>query len=81
MSKIKEYDLVVLTEDIEVTNKETFKKILLHRGQFGTVIMDFEQEAFLVDFADEEGVTYAMETVAKEQLIPLIDQSIELLAS
>ncbi len=80
MSKIKEYDLVVITQDIQVIHKETLKKILLRRGQVGTILMDFDQEAFLVDFADEEGVTYAMETVAKEQLIPLIYKPIEVLA-
>jgi hypothetical protein len=43
--------------------------------------MDFEQQAFLIDFADEEGVTYAMETVPKEHFIPLIYQPCEVLAS
>jgi hypothetical protein len=42
--------------------------------------MDFEQQAFLIDFADEQGVTYAMETVSKEHLIPLLYQPSELLA-
>jgi DNA helicase TIP49 (TBP-interacting protein) len=81
MSEIQEYDLVVLIQDIQVVHKETLKKILLRRGQVGTVLMDFDQKAFLVDFADEEGVTYAMETIAQENLIPLIYQPVELLAS
>jgi hypothetical protein len=81
MNQIKEYDLVVLTEDTEVIHKETFKKILLRRGQVGTVLMDFHQEAFLIDFVDRDGITYAMETVTKENLIPLIYEPIELLAS
>lgn len=81
MNEIQEYDLVALTEDIIAIHKETSKKILLKRGQVGTVLMDFEQKAFLVDFADQDGVTYAMETVAKENLISLIYQPFELLAS
>jgi Domain of unknown function (DUF4926) len=81
MNQIQEYDLVVLTEDIQVIHKQTLKQILLRRGQVGTVLMDFDQQAFLIDFADQNGVTYAMETVAKEQLIPLIYQPIELLIS
>lgn len=62
-------------------HKETQRPILLRRGQVVTVLMDFEKQAFLIDFADEEGVTYAMETVPKENLIPLLYQPGEVLAS
>lgn len=81
MNEIKEYDLVVLTQDTEVTQKETLKKILLRRGQVGTVLMDFNQEAFLIDFVDRDGITYAMETITKKNLIPLIYEPMELFAS
>ena len=81
MDSIKEYDLVVLTKDISAIHKQNQTPILLRRGQVGTVIMDFEQQAFLIDFADEEGVTYAMETVDKKHLIPLLYQPAEVLAS
>jgi hypothetical protein len=80
MNSIKEYDLVVLTKDTQVIHKQTHTPILLRRGQVGTVVMDFEQQAFLIDFADEQGVTYAMETISKEHLIPLLYQPSELLA-
>ena len=80
MDSIKEYDLVVLTKDIQAIHKLTHTPILLCRGQVGTVVMDFEQHAFLIDFADEQGVTYAMETVTKEHLIPLLYQPSEVLA-
>jgi len=79
MDSIKEYDLVVLTKDIQAIHKETHTPILLRRGQVGTVVMDFEQYAFLIDFADGQGITYAMETVTKEHLIPLIYQPQEVL--
>ena len=81
MDSIKEYDLVVLTKDISAIHKQNQTPILLRRGQVGTVIMDFEQQAFLIDFADEEGVTYAMETVDKKYLIPLLYQPSSVLAS
>ncbi|MGB5768569.1 MAG: DUF4926 domain-containing protein [Crocosphaera sp.] len=81
MNSIQEYDLVVLLQDIQATHKQTHTPILLRRGQVGTVVMDFEQQGFLIDFADEEGLTYAMETVPKEDLIPLLYQPCEVLAS
>ncbi|GBF82604.1 DUF4926 domain-containing protein [Aphanothece sacrum] len=80
MDSIREYDIVVLTKDIQAIHKQNHTPILLRRGQVGTVLMDFNQQDFLIDFADEEGVTYAMETVSKEQLIPLLYQPCEVLA-
>ena len=58
MSQIKEYDLVAIDRDIPATHKETKQPILLRKGQVGTVLMDFDGEAFLIDFADEKGKTY-----------------------
>lgn len=72
MSQIKEYDLVAIDRDIPATHKETKQPILLRKGQVGTVVMDFDGEAYLIDFADEKGATYAMETVPAEYLIPLL---------
>ncbi len=81
MSQIKEYDLVVIDRDIPATHKETKQPILLRKGQVGTVLMDFDGKAFLIDFADEQGITYAMETVPAEQLIPLLYNPVVLQAS
>ena len=81
MSQIKEYDLVVIDRDLSATHTETKQPILLRKGQVGTVLMDFDGEAFLIDFADEQGITYAMETVPAEQLIPLLYQPVALQAS
>jgi hypothetical protein len=78
MSQIKEYDLVVIDRDISATHKETKQPILLRKGQVGTVVMDFGAEAFLIDFADEQGTTYAMETVLAERLIPLLYKPVAL---
>lgn len=81
MSQIQEYDLVAIDRDIPATHKETNQPILLRKGQVGTVLMDFDGEAYLIDFADEQGTTYAMETVSAEQLIPLLYKPIVLQAS
>jgi hypothetical protein len=81
MNQIKEYDLVAIDRDISATHKETKQPILLRKGQVGTVVMDFDGEAFLIDFADPEGITYAMETVPAEQLIPLLYKPVVLQAS
>jgi hypothetical protein len=81
MSQIKEYDLVVIDRDIFATHKETKQPILLRKGQVGTVVMDFDAQAFLIDFADDRGTTYAMETVPAEQLIPLLYEPVALQAS
>ncbi|NEQ30081.1 MAG: DUF4926 domain-containing protein [Leptolyngbya sp. SIO4C5] len=68
---INEYDIVALTEDTPGTHPETQQSILLRRGQVGTVLMMFNNEACLIDFADSEGQTYAMETVPLEKLMLL----------
>ena len=74
MNNIQDYDLVTLTEDINATNKITNQPILLRRGQIGTVVMSFDQKAFLIDFSDREGKTFAMETVDNSKLLRLIDE-------
>lgn len=68
---IKDYDVVALTDEIQATHKETNQPILLRRGQVGTVLMSFDNHAYLVDFADTQGKTYAMETVPSTQLMIL----------
>ncbi|MBW4532482.1 MAG: DUF4926 domain-containing protein [Pleurocapsa minor HA4230-MV1] len=81
MSLIQEYDLIAITTDIQANHKETNEPILLRKGQVGTVVMNFDGEAYLVDFADPEGITYAMETLPVDQLIPLLYRPVVLQAS
>ena len=69
---MQEYDLVAIDRDIYATHKETNEPILLRKGQVGTVVMDFDGESFIIDFADGSGATYAMETVSVDRLIPLL---------
>ena len=81
MSQIQEYDLVAIDRDIPATHKETNESILLRKGQVGTVVMDFDGEGFLIDFADEKGTPYAMETVLADRLIPLLYNPVTLQTS
>ena len=81
MSQIQEYNLVAIDRDLTATHKETNQPILLRKGQVGTVVMDFDGEAFLIDFADEKGITYAMETVPADRLIPLLYNPVALQTS
>ena len=74
MNNIQEYDLVALTENITANHKTTHQPILLRRGQMGTVLMSFNQQAFLIDFTDQKGQTFAMETVDCSKLLRLINE-------
>ncbi len=67
-----DYDVVALTEEIQAIHKDTHQPILLRKGQVGTVLMTFAGQAYLVDFADAQGHTYAMETVPADKLMQLI---------
>jgi hypothetical protein len=75
---IQKYDIVVLTEDFSAIHKQNKKPILLKSGQVGTVLIEFNQTAYLIDFADHQGNTYAMETVRADKLIVLNYESIEI---
>lgn len=74
MNEIQEYDLVALTEDTNATHKITKQPILLRRGQMGTVLMYFDRTAYLIDFTDSQGNTFAMETIESMKLLRLINE-------
>ncbi|NJM45031.1 MAG: DUF4926 domain-containing protein [Alkalinema sp. RU_4_3] len=76
MSNINEYDLVALTGEKAATHKTSLKTIQLQRGQIGTVIMLLAPEVCLVDFADAQGNTYAMESIPMTQLLLLHQEPI-----
>lgn len=73
---IHEYDIVALTEDFPAAHPETKAPILLRRGQVGTVLMEFDGVAYLIDFSDNEGQTYAMETVPIDKLMALFHEPV-----
>ena len=54
------FDVVILTEDLPA------KK--LRHGNIGTVIEILADDAFLVEFIDSEGHTYAEEIIKANQL-------------
>lgn len=62
-STIKLLDVVALTEDLPTRR--------LSRCQVGTVIEELGKDAFLVEFSDDDGRTYAMLPLLTAQLIVL----------
>jgi hypothetical protein len=77
MKKIKELDIVALTEDLEATHFETKEIIKLYKGQVGTVVMEFDGSAFEVEFSHQDGTTYAMETIPATMLMLLHYELVE----
>ena len=67
----KEYDIIALKSDIQAIHKGSHQPILLQPGQVGTVVMNFNDEAYLIDFSDADGMTYATETIPNSQLMLL----------
>lgn len=65
----KEYDVVAIKSDLQAVHKENQQTILLQTGQVGTVVMNFNNEAYLIDFSDAQGMTYAIKTIPPAQLM------------
>lgn len=62
-STIKLLDVVALAEDLPARG--------LSRGQVGTVVEKLDDDAFLVEFNDDDGRTYAMLPLLSVQLMVL----------
>lgn len=60
---IKLLDVVALSENLSERG--------LSRGQVGTVVEKLDEDAFLVEFSDDDGRTYAMLPLLAAQLIVL----------
>ncbi|HWB54983.1 MAG TPA: DUF4926 domain-containing protein [Tepidisphaeraceae bacterium] len=69
----KIHDVVALLENTPAKHFERDEPLLLHRGQIGTVVMIYENHAYEVEFADQQGRTYAMLTIPGEKLMVLHD--------
>ncbi|WP_018622157.1 DUF4926 domain-containing protein [Spirosoma luteum] len=54
-------DTVVVSTDLPVEK--------LRKGSLGTVVETFDDASYLVEFANSEGVTYAMPVLTASQLI------------
>ncbi|NEQ41121.1 MAG: DUF4926 domain-containing protein [Okeania sp. SIO3I5] len=42
--------------------------IILYKGQVATIVMEYNNNVFAVDFSDNDGTTYAVETISGNQL-------------
>lgn len=63
MEEIAMYSVVALLHDKPECN--------LVRGQVGTVVEQWVPGVYVVDFVDDEGRTYALETLRSDELIRL----------
>lgn len=61
--KIQLLDVVALTEDLPVHT--------LWRGEVGTVVECYPNDAYEIEFVARDGYTYALVTLRGDQLIPL----------
>lgn len=77
MNTFKELDLVALTEDRQATHFETGEPITLSKGQVGTIVLEYDGTAFEVEFSNNDGITYAMETIPAHQLMLLHYELVE----
>lgn len=66
-TEIKILDVVALTEDLPEHG--------LRRGQVGTIVEVLGQDAFVVEFVDNSGRTYATLSLRTNQLMVLHHQS------
>lgn len=71
--KLHLHDVVALLEDLPAKHFETDQPLLLRRGQIGTIVMTYDENAFEVEFADPDGRTYALLPVSASRLMRLRD--------
>lgn len=69
MTPLKEFDTVALLEDIPAMR--------LVRGQVGTIVQKLAPDAYEVEFADEQGRTYASLGLQASQLLLLHTHLVE----
>ncbi|MBP0009923.1 MULTISPECIES: DUF4926 domain-containing protein [unclassified Roseofilum] len=50
---------------------ENSPELGLYRGQVGTIVEEYEPQVFEVEFSDNEGKAYAIETLSEQQLMVL----------
>ncbi len=60
---LRELDVVALTVDLPEEK--------LYRGQVGTIVMELAPDVFEIEFADENGRTYAQLPLRAPQLLRL----------
>ena len=80
MRKSRDLDIVALTEDRQTTHFETGEPIVLYKGQVGTVVMEYDNNVVEVEFSNNDGTTYAMETLSIDRLLLLHYELLEAIA-
>ena len=66
---MKLLDIVALLENLPELN--------LYRGQVGTIVEEYEPGVFEVEFSDNTGKAYAIETLTETQLMVLHHSPLE----
>ncbi|KAB7730939.1 DUF4926 domain-containing protein [Rudanella paleaurantiibacter] len=49
----------------------------LRKGSLGTIVELFDNQTFLVEFADPDGVPYAMPILAQDQVLKIYQTPVE----
>ena len=70
---INMHDVVALLQDVHTKHFESGGAVLLRRGQIGTVVMRYPDDAYEVEFADRDGRAFAILPLRPEQLMVLHD--------
>jgi uncharacterized protein DUF4926 len=60
---------VALLEDVRTTHLESGVPLLLRRGDTGTIVMLYDDDAYEVEVANRSGRTYAMLPVSADRLL------------
>lgn len=82
MKTIHLHDMVALMKDTPAQRFPFGGKILLRRGQVGTVVEELgDGEAFEIEFSRSDGQAYAMVAIRAEQLLPLYYEPVDLAAA
>ena len=56
---------------------ENLPELGLYRGQVGTIVEEYEPGIFEVEFSDDTGKAYAIETLSEHQLMVLYHYRLE----
>ena len=67
------HDVVALLENVRTKHFESGRPLLLRRGQIGSVVMTYNDNACEVEFADRDGRAYAILSLRPDTLIVLHD--------
>ena len=62
---------MALTEERQAKHFETGEPITLYKGQVRTIVMEYDNNVLEVEFSNNDGTTYAMETFPHHQLMLL----------